>query len=98
MLTKKVSSFLYNGVDYKPGDKFEVEPRLYRADFMTDLTPSKVVESVVEEVATVKTSKKRRAKAEPTVEEVPIVVAGEVDEKSEETLVYSLDSEKTEGS
>lgn len=60
-LLPKVSSFLYNGIDYKPGDKFEVEPKLYRADFMQSLESAKTVSPP--------------PKPEPAVEEAKPVVA-----------------------
>lgn len=39
-LLPKVSGFFYNGIKYKPGDKFEVDSSLFRPDFMQDLTPN----------------------------------------------------------
>ena len=82
-LTSKVSSFRVDvETEYKPGDVFEVEDRLFHPEYMVKVEEP-IVEPVVEpEEPVKKTRKTRKAKPEVTVEP-EASVEPEVDVKAE---------------
>jgi len=47
-LLPKVSSYYFNGIDYKPGSIFDIKPCQYRADFMLALEVSEAEAAVAD--------------------------------------------------
>lgn len=83
-LTNKVSSYSIDGISYKPGDIFELEPSKFIASYMVDLTP--ITEAVVEEVVLLDNPKPKTRVRKPKPVEEPVVE--EVEEESGLTELF----------
>jgi outer membrane biosynthesis protein TonB len=104
-LLPNVSSYLFDGRDYKPGDIFEIKPCMFRADFMQSLEPivtSEPESEVVEETVPAQPEPAEKPEVKPVAKKKSTKKAkkqkAEVEEASETSETESTVGSETEAS